>query len=569
MLCAQLMIVLDLSVVNIALPDIARSLHFAPAGLSWVLNAYALTFGGLLLLGGRAGDILGRRRVFLAGLALFTAASLAGGLATSAGLLLAARALQGVGGAIATPAVLAIIVSGYADGRERARALSLFTAVVMGGSSLGLVLGGVITEWVSWRWVLFINVPIGIAVLLAGPRFIAESQRQPGRLDLGGALTSTAGMSALVYGFIRASSDGWGNAGTLAAFGTAAALLAAFVVIEARSAQPITPLRLFADRSRSASYAIRLLLVAGMFGMFFFLTQFVQEVLGLSPLAAGVSFLPLTAALFAVSRLAPVLIPRFGAWRLMVAGLIPVVAGMAWLSRLSPESTYASGVLGPMILFGAGMGLAFVPLTMTSLAAVRPEDSGAASSMVNVMQQVGGALGLAILVTVFGTASRAAARHPLAHAGPVAQAHDILTRGISASFTVAVAFDVLALLLVLLVVRRDRTAVQAAPATLGYPARRRPTEPGRPTMRRRKKRSPHEDVPPYARVQLCRSPADRPRRDRVPPDQPGRGDGPAGAGPGLPGRRPRRADHADRGGHARHRAPAAARPPAPAPVHPG
>jgi EmrB/QacA subfamily drug resistance transporter len=460
MLCAQLMIVLDLSVVNIALPDIARSLHFAPAGLSWVLNAYALTFGGLLLLGGRAGDILGRRRVFLAGLALFTAASLAGGLATSAGLLLAARALQGVGGAIATPAVLAIIVSGYADGRERARALSLFTAVVMGGSSLGLVLGGVITEWVSWRWVLFINVPIGIAVLLAGPRFIAESQRQPGRLDLGGALTSTAGMSALVYGFIRASSDGWGNVGTLAAFGTAAALLTAFVVIETRSAQPITPLRLFADRSRSASYAIRLLLVAGMFGMFFFLTQFVQEVLGLSPLAAGVSFLPLTAALFAVSRLAPVLIPRFGAWRLMVIGLIPVVAGMAWLSRLSPESTYLSGVLGPMILFGAGMGVAFVPLTMTSLAGVRPEDSGAASSMVNVMQQVGGALGLSILVTVFGTASRAAARHPLAHAGPVAQAHDILTRGISAAFTVAVAFDVLALLLVVLAVRRDRAALR-------------------------------------------------------------------------------------------------------------
>ena len=464
MLCAQLMIVLDLSVVNIALPTIARSLSFSPASLSWVLNAYALTFGGLLLLGGRAGDILGRRRVFLAGLALFTAASLLGGLATSAGLLLAARALQGVGGAIATPAVLAIIVSGYPDGRERTRALSLFTAVIMGGSSLGLVLGGVITEWFSWRWVLFINVPIGIAVLLAGPRFISETPRRPGRLDLAGALTSTAGMSALVYGFIRASQHGWSSPVTLGAFGAAAGLLAAFLVIESRTAQPITPLRLFTDRSRAASYAVRLLLVAGMFGMFFFLTQFVQEVLGLSPLLAGVSFLPMTAALFAVSRLAPLLLSRFGAKPLMLAGLLPVVGGMTWLSQLTPASTYVSGVLGPMLLFGAGMGVVFVPLTMTSLAGVAPEDSGAASSMVNVMQQVGGALGLSILVTVFGAASRAAARHPLAHASTVARTHDVLTRGISTSFLVAAAFDVAALLLVLVAIR------MRAPEPAGFAA---------------------------------------------------------------------------------------------------
>jgi EmrB/QacA subfamily drug resistance transporter len=470
MLCAQLMIVLDLSVVNIALPNIAHGLHFSPASLSWVLNAYALTFGGLLLLGGRAGDILGRRRTFLAGLAVFTAASLGGGLSNSAGLLLTARALQGVGGAIATPAVLAIIISGFPDGRERTRALSLFTAVIMGGSSLGLVLGGVITEWFSWRWVLFINVPIGIAVLLIGPMFIAESPRQPGRLDLAGALTSTGGMSALVYGFIRASSDGWGDRVTLAAFGAAVALLAAFVLIESRTAQPITPLRLFRDRSRSASYIVRLLLVAGMFGMFFFLTQFVQEVLGLSPLLAGVSFLPMTAMLFAVSRLAPVLLPRFGAKPLMVAGLIPVVTGMAWLSQLTPSSTYLSGVLGPMLLFGAGMGVVFVPLTMTSLAGVAPEDSGAAASMVNVMQQVGGALGLAILVTVFGSASRAAARHPLLHAGPVAQAHDILTRGMATSFRVAAGFDLAALLIVALVIKirtaapAQRAVAQPAPA---------------------------------------------------------------------------------------------------------
>jgi predicted MFS family arabinose efflux permease len=277
-------------------------------------------------------------------------------------------------------------------------------------------------------------------------------------------------MGALVYGFIRASSDGWGDPVTLAAFGAAVVLLASFVLVETRSAQPITPLRLFTDRSRAASYIVRLLLVAGMFGMFFFLTQFVQEVLGLSPLLAGVSFLPMTAALFAVSRLAPVLLPRFGAKPLMIAGLIPVVIGMAWLSQLSPSSTYVTGVLGPMLLFGAGMGVVFVPLTMTSLAGVAPADSGAAASMVNVMQQVGGALGLAILVTVFGTASRAAARHPLLHAGPVAQAHDILTRGMATSFRVAAVFDLVALLIVALVIKIRQPAPAAVPATTPEPA---------------------------------------------------------------------------------------------------
>src|SRR5689334_9120836 len=276
---AQLMIILDMTVVNIALPSIARGLHFSAPSLSWVLNAYTLTFGGLLLLGGRAGDILGRRRVFMAGLALFTAASLAGGLATSAGMLLAARAVQGVGGAIATPAVLAMITGSFAEGRERARALGIYTAVVMGGGSLGLVLGGVITEWVSWRWVLFINVPIGALVVLASPLFLPRTSRQPGHFDLAGALTSTAGMASLVYGIIRAASDGWSDPVALGAFAAAGILLAGFLYRESRAAQPITPLRLFADRRRAGSYLTRLLLVAGMFGMFFFLTQFVQDIL--------------------------------------------------------------------------------------------------------------------------------------------------------------------------------------------------------------------------------------------------------------------------------------------------
>jgi EmrB/QacA subfamily drug resistance transporter len=447
------MIVIDMTVVNIALPSIAQGLHLSAASLSWVLNAYALTFGGLLLLGGRAGDILGRRRVFMAGLALFTAASLAGGMATTAPWLLAARAVQGIGGALASPAVLAMIVSSFPGERERTRALGIFTGVTMAGASLGLVLGGVITQWASWRWVLFINVPIGLAVLAAAPRLLAESSRQPGRFDFTGALTSTAGMSALVYAFIRAASHGWGDRMTAGAFAAAVVLLACFVAHESRSPHPITPLRLFADPSRAGAYVARLLLVAGMFGMFFFLTQFVQEVLGFSPLRAGIAFVPMTGALFAVSRLAPALIPRFGARPLMVAGLVPVVTGMTWLAQISPATTYLRGILGPMVLLGAGMGLTLVPLTMASLHRVRQEDSGAAASMVNVTQQVGGALGLAILVSVFGHASRAAARHLVAGDGPIAQAHQILAHGMASSFTIAAVFDACALLVIMAVVR--------------------------------------------------------------------------------------------------------------------
>ena len=467
-LCAQLMIVLDLTVVNIALPLIQHGLGFSPASLSWVLNAYALTFGGLLLFGGRLGDIFGRRRVFMAGLAVFTLASLAGGLATSAPMLLAARAVQGAGAAIASPAVLALIVSGFPEGQERTRALGIFTAVVMGGASLGLVLGGMITEWVSWRWVLFINVPIGLAVIAAAPRFLPETARQPGRFDVAGALTSTAGMSALVYAFIRAASHGWSDSLTIAAFAAAGTLLAAFLVIEARSAHPVTPLRLFADRGRSASYLIRLLLVAGMFGMFFFLTQFLQEVLGFSPLRAGIAFLPMTIALFAVSRLAPRLVPRFGPKPLMVAGLLPVVAAMAWLSQISPATSYAAGIFGPMLLLGTGMGVAFVPLTMVSLHGVAAQDAGAAASMVNVMQQVGGALGLAILVTVFGHATRAAAAAVAAHQAMAVSAappvHQIVTHGMASSFAMAAVFDAVALLLVVLVLQMRQVPQPAAAA---------------------------------------------------------------------------------------------------------
>jgi EmrB/QacA subfamily drug resistance transporter len=447
MLSAQLMIILDMTVVNIALPHIQTGLNFSAASLSWVLNAYTLTFGGLLLLGGRAGDILGRRRVFLAGIALFTVSSLAGGLATTGWMLLAARALQGVGGALASPAVLALVVGSFAEGRERTRALGIYSAVAMGGASLGLVLGGVITEWLSWRWVLFVNVPVGLVVLAVTPMFVTESARQPGRFDLTGAVTSTAGMTALVYAFIRAAASGWSDQLAVAAFAVAAVLLGLFLFTESRARQPITPLRLFADLGRGGSYLARLLLVAGMFGMFFFLTQFVQEILGFSPLAAGVAFLPMTLTVFGVSRAAPRLIPRFGGTRLMLAGMLPVIAGMAWLAQVSAGSSYLGGIFGPLMLLGTGMGLVFVPLTAASLAGVAPADSGAASSMVNVMQQVGGSLGLAILVTVFGAAYRHAGGHAVAG---LATAHHALVHGVSAAFSAAALFDVAALLVIAL-----------------------------------------------------------------------------------------------------------------------
>src|SRR5215469_506120 len=461
-LCAQLMIVLDMTVVNIALPSMATGLHLSATSLSWVLNAYALTFGGLLLLGGRAGDILGRRQAFMTGLVIFTVASLAGGLATSSGLLLAARAVQGVGGAIASPAVLAAIVAGFPEGRERVRALSIFTGVTMGGSSLGLVLGGLIVQWASWRWVFFVNVPIGIAVVALAPRLLASSQRQRGHFDAGGAVTSTAGMSALVYAFINVASHGWSSRVSIGAFALAALLLGAFLLIETRSSQPITPLWLVRDRSRTASYIARLLLVAGMFGSFFFLTQFVQEVLGFSPIKAGLAFVPMTGALFATSRLAPRLAARFGPKPLMIVGLLPVVAGMAWLGRLSTGTSYFPGVLIPMLLLGIGMGVAFVPLTMASLAGVSPKESGAAASMVNVMQQVGGALGLAILVTIYGTASRAAAAHPLIGATVAAQARHIRVHGMAASFAAAAIFDAVALIVIAVAIRMRTAAAPAA-----------------------------------------------------------------------------------------------------------
>jgi EmrB/QacA subfamily drug resistance transporter len=404
---AQLMVVLDATVVNIALPSIQTSLHFSRAQLSWVITAYALTFGGLLLLGARSGDLFGRKRTFLVGISLFTVASLAGGLATSSSLLLAARAAQGVGAALASPSALALLLVSTREGVERTRALALYTAVSIGGAAIGLVAGGVLVEWTSWRWVFYVNIPIGLVLLVLARRHLTETTTTRGSIDFAGALTSTGGMAGLVYGFTEAASVGWKATSTLVAFGTGIVLLGSFVLVERRVATPITPLRLFADRDRVFSYLARLGLVGGMFGMFFFLTQFLTGVLGYSGLATGFAFLPLSAAVFTTSQLtARFLLPRLGAKPLMVGGITISMTAVLLLTQLNQHSGYWL-VLVALVLFGIGNGSAFVPLTAASLAGVDPADAGAASGLVNVMQQVGGALGLSILVTVFGADGRA------------------------------------------------------------------------------------------------------------------------------------------------------------------
>ncbi|HEY8302127.1 MAG TPA: MFS transporter [Jatrophihabitans sp.] len=452
-LTSQLMVVLDATIVNIALHDIKNALGFSSAGLSWVVNAYTLTFGGLLLLGARAGDLLGRRRVFLAGIALFSLASLVGGFAQNPAELLIARAVQGVGGALASPSALALLMTMFSQGRERTRAIGLYTAVSIGGAAVGLIAGGMLTEWASWRWVLFVNVPIGLALLVLGRTTLPETERNHGRFDLAGALTSTIGMTALVYGFVHAATNGWSDTATVASFAAGLVLLAAFVVTERRAESPITPLRLFASRNRASSYLARLLLVAGMMGMFFFLTQFLRGVLGYSDLKTGFAFLPLTAMVFTASQIsARLLVDRFGDQRIMITGITFSTLGMLLLTQLSESSSYLD-LAGALVVFGLGNGLAFVPLTTAALDGVEPADAGAASGLVNVMQQVGGSLGLAVLVTVFGTAAQDAQRSTDPHLSPAEAARHVFVVAADHSFWTATAFLAATWLLVTFAIR--------------------------------------------------------------------------------------------------------------------
>jgi EmrB/QacA subfamily drug resistance transporter len=436
------MLVLDVTVINVALPGIRASLGFSSTGLAWVTSAYTLTFGGLLLLGGRAGDLFGRRRLFMVGISLFTLGSLAGGLATSAGGLLAARVLQGIGAAAAGPSTIALVATTVTEPRARIRALALLSAMSSAGFAIGLVVGGVLTAIGSWRWVLFINVPFGVAAVALAPRYVRESQRQPAslrELDLPGAVTASLGVGALVYGLLHAASAGWAALPTRLFLAAGLVALGAFILIEQRSPRPLLPLRLFADRDRATAYANFLLGPVAMMSTFFFLTQYLQEVRSMGALATGFAFLPLAAGIFAMTRLVPRLLPRFGARPLTTAGAVLMLAGLILLTRLSTDSAYLTAIAPAMVLLGLGGGLAFVPLAPVIMTSVAPAESGVAGGVLQTMQQVGASLGLATLVTVFGHALASAAGQP-----PASQ----LTAGVTSVFpysaAVAVAIIVVA-----------------------------------------------------------------------------------------------------------------------------
>jgi EmrB/QacA subfamily drug resistance transporter len=400
---AQFMVILDASIVNVALPTIKRDVGFSEQSLSWILNAYTLIFGGFLLLGGRLADRLGRRRLFMAGIGLFAAASLVCGVSQSEGELLVARGFQGLGGAMVSPAALSIILTTFAEGPERNRALAVWGAIAGAGGAVGLLLGGVLVQALSWRWVFFVNVPIGVAVLALAPRIVPESRSQAvakGGYDVEGAVAVTLGTMALVFTLIKANSWGWTSGRTIAGFVVSAVLIAGFVAIERRREDPLVPLRIFSNRSLSASDATLLVVVAALFGMFFFLTLYLQQVLGFSALKTGVAYLPLSVTLIAASGVASRFVDRLTPKPVLVAGLIISTGGFILLTTVSGHGDYGSHVVPAMIILGAGMGMAFVPVTIAGTSGVAPEDSGLASGLLNMTQQVGGSLGLAILSSV-------------------------------------------------------------------------------------------------------------------------------------------------------------------------
>ena len=522
------MIIVDATIVNVALPHIQRALGFSGSGLEWVINAYALTFGGLLLLGGRAGDLLGRRKVFVAGVLVFTAASLAGGFATSQAWLLTARALQGAGGAITAPTALSLVTITFPEGPPRNRAMGVYSAMSVAGGAVGLIAGGLLTTYLSWRWVLFVNVPIGIAVALAAPRVLAESPRRRGRFDLAGAITVTTGLALLVYGLSNAATSPngvshWGDTKVVASLAAAVVLLVSFVITERRSSHALLPLRVLADRNRSGAYLVMLCLGTAMFGMFFFLTIFVQNVWGYSALRAGLAYLPIMATVMVMAGVSAQLVTRIGARPLLLAGSAITAGGMFWLSRINEHSHYASGLLGPMIVTAVGMGLLFMPATLVALSRVGDRDAGVASSLLNTGQQVGGSIGLAVLGTVawsvvagsvrsqLATAAAAAAR--AGHAGaaggaegagsiPAQVYHHALSAGFSRGFLVSAGIASLMFVIALITIRVKRSDLSGpagpaaaarsarAPATCSrvpWPARAR----RRRRARGRRARSPH------------------------------------------------------------------------------
>ena len=398
---AQFMVILDATIVNVALPSIQKDLGLSEENLQWVVNAYALVFGGFLLLGGRAGDLLGRKRLFLIGLVIFTVASLINGLATSSGMLIGSRALQGLGAALISPAALSIISTTFQEGKERSRALGVWAAIAIGGAAVGLVLGGLLTQAFSWPWIFFVNVPVGVATFLLSLRYVPESRdvHAERHFDLAGATTVTGGLMALVYAIVKAETDGWTSATTIGFFGLSAVLLVSFVLIELRSKAPLVRLSIFRVRSLTTANIVMFLVASGMFAMFFFNTLYIQQVLGYGPLKAGLAFLPFTAGIMVSAGIASSFAPRIGVRPVATVGMLVSAAGLLLLARLPVEGSYAVDLLPAILLTSLGMGAVFMPLTLVATTGLENEDQGLASGLFNTSQQIGGALGLAILST--------------------------------------------------------------------------------------------------------------------------------------------------------------------------
>jgi EmrB/QacA subfamily drug resistance transporter len=399
---AQFMVILDATIVNVALPSIQRDLDLSEANLQWIINSYTLVFGGFLLLGGRAGDLLGRKAVFLVGLVIFTVASLLNGLANSEGMLIGFRALQGLGAALISPAALSIISTTFAEGKERARALGVWAAIAVGGSAVGLVLGGALTQALSWPWIFFVNVPVGIVVFFLALRLVPESKDEHAHksYDVPGAVAITGGLMSLVYAIVSAETDGWTSAKTLIFFAVAIVLHVAFIVIEQRSAEPLVRLSIFRVRSLLTANVGMFLVASGMFAMFFFNTLYIQRVLGYGPLKAGVAFLPFTAGIMISAGIASGLATRIGVRPVAGVGMALTILGMLYFGRMPVDGAYATDVLPGIALASLGMGAVFMPLTLVATTGLEDEDQGLASGIFNTSQQIGGALGLAILSTI-------------------------------------------------------------------------------------------------------------------------------------------------------------------------
>jgi EmrB/QacA subfamily drug resistance transporter len=462
---AQFVVVLDASIVNVALPSIGRALDFSQDSLSWVVNAYVLVFGGFLMLGGRLADLLGRRRMFVIGLIVFAAASLAGGLAQSEGWLITARAVQGLGGALLSPAALSLLTVLFAEGAERNRAMGVWGAVAGSGGAAGVLLGGMLTEWAGWEWVLFVNVPVATLAALAAFRVLPESRNQGSRhFDIAGAVTVTAGLSLLVYSLVDASNAGWLSTQTLGLGAVALALLAAFVVIELRSKDPLVPFSIFKLRTLTGSNIVALLVAAALFAMFFFVSLYMQQVLGYSALKAGLSYLPLAVGIIISAGVASQLVTKMGYKPVFFTGMMLAAIGLIWFAQVDADGSYLSDILFPSLVVAVGLGFAFVPMMIAAVAGVEPSRAGLASGLINTSQQVGGALGLAILASVANSRTDSAMEAANGAQSALPQA---LTEGFQAAFMVGAGFAIVGAILVLVLISGKESRAHAEAAQRG------------------------------------------------------------------------------------------------------